>query len=638
MAKSGKPLKSENRTGSKPTPKINAAATPDLSIKWWLFGALIIVAGIAVAALVYSFAGSDKRPLASTSNAKSSDKRPEQELSSESQEQSKRDMISPLAQPESALQEGFEFTNCLAESGITFQHTDGSSGEYFVIEPFTAGLAVFDFDNDGLEDIYFLNGTSLPFDPNDGSQGSASKLPRNALYRNLGGWKFQDVTESAGVGDTGYGMGVVAADFDNDGDIDLYVANYGPNVFYVNNGDGTFTESASQLGVQAGSRFSTGVLFFDIENDGDLDIYCANYQKFHFNQHITRKIGPHQFHPGPADYPPDSDILFRNNGDNTFSDISAESGIGLKAATGMGVIAADFDQDGDQDVFVANDGQPNFFWVNTGDGHFIDEGLTSGLAYDRNGQANGNMGVDCRDVDGDGDLDIVSTTYEDEMPVLYQNVGDGLFVDTTHQSRIDTALRPHVHWGVGLEDFNNDGLVDLFIACGHFKDNIQHISDRTEMKVRDYLHLGIGNGKFRSVTPKPGSTIRESSRGAAFADLDNDGDLDIVVLNFNARPSVLRNDFPKTGSWLDVRLIGVASNRFGVGSLVTLSADGQQQTAAVHAGRGYQSHYGRLVHFGVSSDAREVHLDVTWPSGRVSHVDNPTLNQVLTILEPESPQ
>jgi hypothetical protein len=323
---------------------------------------------------------------------------------------------------------GISFVDALASSQIRFRHTDGGSGRRYIVETVVAGLALFDYDGDSLVDIYFLNGAPLP-------GAKSSEPPRNALYRNNGDWTFTDVTAAAGVGDTGYGLGVTAGDFDNDGDQDLYVNNFGPNVFYVNNGDGTFSEAADRAQV-ACDKVGAGAAFLDIEGDGDLDLYVANYVKFTFDKHKTRTIGKYEFPPGPTDYDPEPDVLFRNNGDGTFTDISQMSRIGAVAAPGMGLVCADYDDDGDTDVFVCSDNAPNLLFQNDGSGKFQEVGVLAGAAFDLDGGDNGNMGVDCGDYDNDGRLDFFVTTYQAELAVLYRNLGGGLFLDATRVSGV----------------------------------------------------------------------------------------------------------------------------------------------------------------------------------------------------------
>jgi len=300
-------------------------------------------------------------------------------------------------------------------TGIRFRHTDGSSGRRYIVETVTAGLALFDYNGDGLIDIYFLNGAPLP-----GSKPGQS--PRNALYRNEGNWRFTDVTEQAGVGDAGFGLGVAVADYDNDGDQDIYVNNFGPNVLYRNNGDGTFTDVTEQAGVAAGNKVGAGACFLDIEGDGDLDLYVANYVDFNFRNHVRRTLDGFPEYAGPKDYRPVPDILYRNNGDGTFTDVSDHSGIGRHAGTGMGMVCADVEPDGDTDIFVLNDVAGNFFFRNDGTGRFQEEALFAGLAYNLHGHELGSMGVDCGDVDNDGRLDFFMTSYSGELPVLYRNL------------------------------------------------------------------------------------------------------------------------------------------------------------------------------------------------------------------------
>lgn len=500
-----------------------------------------------------------------------------------------------------------------AQAGIDYIHTDGSSGERYIVESVVGSLAVFDYDGDGWTDIYFINGAPLP--------GSAiSPPPKNRLYRNLGNWTFVDVTDQAGVGDMGYGMGVVVGDYDQDGDPDLFISNFGTNVLYANNGDGTFTDVTLSSGVRGPHRFGAGNSFFDMDRDGDLDLYCASYVEFQYSDHKVRTIAGKAFHTGPNDYPPAADILFRNEGDGTFTDVSLAAGIATFKAPGMGTLAADFNDDGQVDVFVANDQQANYLWINDGAGNFQEQALLAGLAYDRAGRANANMGNDFADIDGDGLFDLVTTSYQEEMPVYYRGLGMGMFQDETNLARLDPSLTAHVTWGIGAVDFDNDRDRDLFIACGHFLDNIRFIDDRTDVKVQDYLLANNGAGKFSNATKWGGSffDIVESSRGAAFDDLDNDGDVDIVVVNVNAAPSLGRTVVTAPHRGLAIRLIGTVSNRDAVGSQLTVDDHaGQTQKLVVLAGQGYESYYGQRLYVGLGTQVADqpIEILVTWPSG-----------------------
>ena len=471
----------------------------------------------------------------------------------------------------------------LKPAPVPFQHTVGSSGKRYVVEPMTAGLALLDYDGDGLIDIYFLNGAPLPGTPN------VDPPPTNHLYRNLGDWRFVDVTESAQVGDTGYGLGVVAGDVDNDGDADIYVSNFGSDVFYINNADGTFTEAAQVCGLNDGARFGAGVCMLDIDNDGNLDLYCANYQNFSFDKHFQQTIGDYQYHPGPHSFPPADDLLFRSEGDGTFTDVSATSGIRVKPAPGMGVVSADFDGNGAADILVANDSFPNFLFLNDGTGKFSEDALIAGLALDRLGRPNGNMGIDCGDVDNDGLLDVFTTTYQDEMPVLYQQVAAGIFEDATNRAKIASSLLPHVSWGLGLVDFDNDADKDLYVACGHFLDNIKYLDDRTSVKVNNFVMQNNGKGVFEDVTQAIGAAAEpiESSRGAAFDDLNNDGLIDVVVVNADAAPSFLQNRSP-VQHWIAIELSGTRSSRDAAGASVRVRTELQSQMSVIHLGRSYQ--------------------------------------------------
>lgn len=520
-----------------------------------------------------------------------------------------------------------QMVDVTGSSGVTFKHTHGGSGQGYIVEGVVGGLALFDYDNDGLIDIYFTNGAPL--------KGTVVKeIPHHALYRNQGNWKFADVTAEAGVGNTGFGLGVTVGDYDNDGDQDLYLNNFGPNVLYRNNGDRTFTDVTAEAGVGNGDKVGAGASFFDMEGDGDLDLYVANYVNFTYENHVPIVVGNLRFHAGPRYYQPVPDTLYRNNADGTFTDVSGPSGIASVAGTAMGLVCGDFDDDGDTDVFVCNDEAPNFLFQNDGRGQFKEVGLLAGVAFDFRGNANGSMGVDCADADNDGRLDLIVTNYQSEMPVLYRNLGGGQFEDATNASRITPDLFPHVKWGTGLIDFDNDGDRDLFIAAGHF-DDIESTDDRTALRVRNFLLMNTGGGKFVDVSAQCGSglAVVESSRGAGFDDLDNDGDMDIVVLNSNAVPTIIRNDSPPTNAWVQIRLQGTKSNFDGVGARVRVTAGELSQMDEVRSGRSYQSHSGTRLQFGLGKRTQIDQIEVRWPNGRVELFGAAPVNQRLTLVE-----
>jgi enediyne biosynthesis protein E4 len=500
-------------------------------------------------------------------------------------------------------------TDVSKNSGIVFIHSDGGTGKRYVVESVVGGLATLDYDNDGLQDIFFVNGMSL-------DNSSPQPTSTNSLYRNNGDFTFTDVTRQAGLSRRGYGMGAVAADYDNDGDIDLYVSNFGKNFFYLNNGDGSFAEVTESIGLILPELVGAGCSFLDIEQDGDLDLYVGSYVQFSLDKHKQRTIGKHLFHPGPTDYPPNSDALFLNQGDGSFINISQSSGINVHASYTMGVVAFDVDGDNDIDLLAGNDQRPNSLWINDGTGKFSDQAIVSGIAFDRLGRANGNMGVEIGDINSDGLLDVFTTTYQDEMPVMYVNLGAGQFADQTNILRIDNRLKPHVTWGCGLVDFDNDGDLEIYVACGHFMDNIRFIDDRTDVKVRDFV-LENRNGKFVDVSAQVGSglTIVESSRGAAFEDFNNDGTIDAVILNANAAPSLLKNESNANPPGSRLQLIGVQSNRGGVGAKITVVGKTKKQTFQLVAGRGYESQYGSSQHVGIG-DERPQSIEILWPSGR----------------------
>jgi hypothetical protein len=522
-----------------------------------------------------------------------------------------------------------QFKDVTRETGITFVHTDGSSGRRYIVENVCAGLATFDYNNDGKNDILFLNGAPLP-----GARASAP-APLNALYRNDGAWKFTDVTRAAGLVDTNYHLGVCVGDYDNDGDADIYLNNFGPNILYRNNADGTFTDVTKQAGVAVGNHVGAGASFLDIEGDGDLDLFSASYVDFTFAKHQTRNINGHPAYVGPMIYGPVPSNLFRNNGDGTFTDISRESGIASAAGTGMGVVCSDYDNDGDSDIIVGNDAMANFVWRNEGNGRFKEVGLFSGLAYDLNGIGQGTMGVECADYNNDGRLDFYMTSYQKQWAILYRNVGRGLFDDVTSLTGGGASTYNQVEWGTGLVDFDHDGDRDIFIACGHLQDNIHLWDDTASFEARNILLENTGQGKFIDISGRVGDgmAVKLSSRGAAFDDLDNDGDIDAVILNSRREPTLLRNDSTGGNHWLQVRLRGTRTNRDGIGAKISVTAGDLTLVDEVHSGRGYQSHYGTTPHFGLGPRPRVDRIEVRWLGGGTNMIENVSANKVIEITE-----
>ncbi|MCI0357654.1 MAG: CRTAC1 family protein [Planctomycetaceae bacterium] len=529
----------------------------------------------------------------------------------------------PLIPPQPG---GIHLTDVTASTGISFAHTDGGVGSLYIVQTVVAGLALLDYDNDGFVDIYFLNGAPTP-------GARFDKPPHNELWRNNGDWTFTNVTDRAGVGDTGYGLGVVSGDFDNDGDQDLYVNNFGPSVLYRNNGDGTFSDVTSASGTLC-DECGAGAVFLDIEGDGDLDLYVANYVDFAYERNIVERIGERVFSAGPAAYRSEPDVLLRNNADGTFTDISRESGIAQVPNASMGLVGADYDDDGDTDIFVCCDNAANQLWRNSGAGRFEEVGFAAGVAYDLEGGTNGNMGVTCEDYDNDGRLDFYVTTFSGELSVLYRNTGGGFFTDMARPSQSAVSTISHAKWGTTLSDFDHDGDRDLFVACGHFWIDTRYIDDRTDVKVPNALLENLGSGTFRDISRRCGDglAIVASSKGAGFDDMDNDGDLDAVILNANDKPSILRNDLQTPRKSVQIVLRGRGANREGVGARVKVVVDGREQISEVHRGQGYQSGYGNRLHFGLG-EGRLTRIEVRWIGGQTDIIEDPPDAPLLLVTE-----
>lgn len=518
------------------------------------------------------------------------------------------------------------FADRSADSGVAFVHADGHAGRRYIVETVTSGVATFDYDGDGRIDVFLGNGSDLP-------GRRSAEPPRDALARNLGGFRFVDVASSAGVDDDGFTVGMTAADFDNDGFQDLYLSRFGTNRLFHNLGDGTFADVTDEAGVGRGHRLGAGVTFIDVDADGALDLFVANYVRFNFTEHVVIREDGNDRYAGPRSYPLDEHQLFVNAGDGTFRDVSESSGVAAHPGSGMGVVAGDFDDDGDADLFVLNDVHRNFLLQNDGHGRFSEVGLEAGCAFNGTGDELGSMGVDAGDYDGDGLTDCVVTTYEGESPVLFRNEG-GVFEDVTATTGAGSGLVPHVTWGVGLVDFDNDGWRDLYYACGHLQDSFDVPGKATAYRVRDHV-LRNDAGRFRGLpATTPGLGTVASGRGAAFDDLDDDGRVDVVVLNARDRPTILRNESVDTGHWLGVLLVGTRAARDAVGAKVRVLAGGRRWFAEVHNGRGYQGHFGRRLHFGLGDVGPHVRLEVTWLGGGETVVDVVACDGVVTVVEP----
>jgi enediyne biosynthesis protein E4 len=519
------------------------------------------------------------------------------------------------------------FTDVSAEARITFKHVSTPEKRY-IVESMSGGVALIDYDNDGYLDIYFVN--SLTVD-----MVKSNAKTKSILYRNNGDLTFTDVTEKAGVGDIGWGMGAIVADYNNDGFEDLYVTCVGPNHLLKNNGNGTFSDVTKMAGV-GDPRWSAGAAFADYDNDGKLDLYVANYVSFDFNN--LPEFGKDKscqykgvaVQCGPRGLPGDGDSLYHNNGDGTFTDVTKKAGVtDPNGYYGMGVIASDFDEDGLVDIFVANDSTPNFLYKNKGDGTFKEIGFISGTALNENGAAQGSMGVTVADYNHDGRLDLFVTNFDDDYNVLYRNDGRGSFTDMSYAAKVAAISLPYVGWGTKFFDYDNDGWVDLFVANGHVYPQIPSFQQR------NFVHKNKRDGTFTEVAEQLGAPFKEkrTGRGAAFGDLDNDGDVDIVLNNLGGTGQLLRNDGGNANNAVLIKAVGVKSNRSGVGAMVKVVAGDLTQKDEVRSGDSYISQSDLRLHFGLEKRTRIDLIEIRWPSGAIDKVTGVGVNKILTIKE-----
>ena len=520
-----------------------------------------------------------------------------------------------------------QFTDITGPAGITFKHVLSPEKKY-IAESMSGGVALFDYNNDGYLDIFFVNSLTVEL-------LKANQKTRSVLYRNNRDGTFSDVTDKARVGDVGWGMGCAIGDFNNDGFDDLYVTSIGPDHLFKNNGNGTFTDVTEKAGV-SDPRFSTGAAFLDYDNDGKLDLFVTNYVGFDISHLPAFGGGPScQFKGipvqcGPRGLPGAGDSLFRNNGDGTFTDVSKKAGVAdSRGYYGLDVVGSDFDGDGWIDIFVANDSTPNFLYHNNGNGTFSEIGFESGSALDKNGNEQGCMGVTLGDYDHDGLLDLFITNFDDEYNVLYRNAGRGSFVDVSYEAGVAMISLPYVGWGTKFFDYDNDGWLDLFVANGHA------YPQRDRYRQRKLLHRNNRDGTFSEVAAQFGNALMEerASRGTAFGDIDNDGDVDIVINDLDSAPQLLRNDGGNKNNWISIKTIGTKSNRNGIGAKVKVVSGDLTQLDEVRSGGSYISQNDLKLHFGLEKRTVVDLIQVRWPSGAVDTLANVPVNKIVTVKE-----
>jgi enediyne biosynthesis protein E4 len=529
-----------------------------------------------------------------------------------------------------------QFTDIAAQAGLIYPSVYGGiETKKYIIETNGCGVAFYDYDNDGWMDLLVLSGTRL-------NEAAGKDAPTNRLYRNNRNGSFTDVTSKAGLTRTGWVAGLSIGDYDNDGYDDLFITYWGANVLYRNNGNGTFSDLTKGAKLDfAGVRWGSGSTFLDYDRDGDLDLFVANYLSFDLQSAPVPGVSANcawkgiPVNCGPKGLPFARNWLYRNNGDGTFADVSDQTGISkIKERYPMTAVAADFNEDNWPDIYVACDSTASILYRNNQNGTFTDVALESGAAYNEDGQPQAGMGLGIGDYNNDGRLDIFKTHFADDTPVLYRNLGKWLFEDVTFAAGFGTATK-YVCWGAGMPDLDNDGWADIFFVTGNVYPEVEKHFKQYPHRSPRQVFRNLGDGRFADVSGQSGSgtTTPHSSRGSAFGDFDNDGDLDALIMNMNEPPSLLRNDYAGKNNWLKVKTIGVKSNRTGLGARVVVTVGTRRQAQAVLSQTSYYSHDDLRLHFGLGDKTKADQIEVYWPSGQVDTLKGVAGNQLVTIRE-----
>jgi len=528
------------------------------------------------------------------------------------------------------------FEDIAAKAGLTIANVFGGvDTKTYIIETTGAGVAIFDYDNDGWPDIFLVNGTTLEL-------ASSGKGSSSRMYRNNHDGTFTDVTIKAGLATTvGWGQGACVGDYDNDGWQDLYVTYYGKNRLYHNR-NGVFEEVEDKAGVAgSGKSWGTGCAFVDFDRDGRLDLMVANYVDF--DQATVAKPGERSscvwkgvpVMCGPRGLRGAKNILYRNGGDGSFENVTVKSRIDrTEGQYGLGVATLDFDDDGWPDIYVACDSAPSILYRNNHDGTFTDVAVSAGVAFNEDGREQAGMGITVADFNGDGRLDLFKTNFSDDTPTLYRNDGEGVFTDVTYAAGLGSHTQ-YLGWGTMFFDFDNDGWPDLILANGHVYPEVEKFHLGSEFKEPRVLYRNNGNGAFVDVSAQagPGITAASSARGLAVGDLWNDGRLSVVINNMNAEPSLLVNSVRSENHWIAFKLLGIHSNRDGIGAKITVVAGKRKMIDEVRGGSSYVSQNDMRVHFGLGSAAKVESVEIRWPSGLVERYDNPSLDRINTMKE-----